>query len=359
MSRFQAPDVQKGRVSAVSDFLVPSRAARIHRWCGVNRRPLLLLCTILIAGTCGGTSPLFIPPIAHVTGVDRPHGQAAALLATLPVREGEEGLTDYPFGMAHGTAADRQSESASESASESDTKSSSKSSSQSDQGYSRTLFAYQEIDSNGDGCTIRDDILTRDLHHPHFAQPSSGKPTCTVTSGTLADPYTGRTISFRRGRSTSSRVQIDHVVALHNAWESGANTWTSRKRHAFGNDQQNLLAVAGSANREKSDADASPLWLPSHAQFRCDYVARQIGVKAAYGLSVSVKEKNAMKKQLVHCPGQRLVTHYPRDETRDKVRDESARPQGSQSGRQGLQRGTKHDLHDKRRRNNERSLTQH
>lgn len=319
---FPQSRLDEPRGNTVSDFLVPSRTARVRWWCDVYRRPLLLLCSIIIGGTCGGTSPLFIPPIAHVTGTDRPHGQAAALLATLPVREGEESLTDHPFGMAPGKKADQQP------------KSESKSSPQSDHGYSRTLFAYQEIDSDGDGCTIRDDILTRDLHHPNFALPSSGKPTCTVTSGTLADPYTGRTISFRRGCSTSSRVQIDHVVALHNAWESGAHAWTARKRRAFGNDQQNLLAVSGSANQEKSDADAS-VWLPSHAPFRCDYVARQIGVKAAYGLSVTVEEKNAMKKQLVYCPGQRLVTHYPRYK--------AVRPQ----------QGSRHDGLDNRRKNTE------
>lgn len=178
---------------------------------------------------------------------------------------------------------------------------------------------YQQIDNDGDGCTIREDILRRDLRGIRSAAAGSGKPACTVLSGRLPDPYTGMTIAFRRGRATSSAVQIDHVVALHNAWDSGASGWTARKRRALGNDPQNLLAVSGPANQEKSDADASQ-WLPSDARFRCGYVSRQIGVKAAYGLTVTAAEKNAMRKVLLGCPGQRLVTHYPSAHRRDTGR---------------------------------------
>ena len=126
---------------------------------------------------------------------------------------------------------------------------------------------------------------------------------CKVKSGVLSDPYTGTTIRFTRGVKTSSAVQIDHVVALENAWQSGANQWDRTKRYRFGNDMYNLLAVDGPANQEKGSASAA-YWLPTNGAYRCDYVARQIGVKAKYGLTVTTKEKRAMLSVLRACPAQ-------------------------------------------------------
>ena len=98
-------------------------------------------------------------------------------------------------------------------------------------------------------------------------------------------------------------MQIDHVVALENAWQSGANQWDHTKRYRFGNDMYNLLAVDGPANQEKGSASAA-YWLPTNGAYRCDYVARQIGVKAKYGLTVTTKEKRAMLSVLRACPAQ-------------------------------------------------------
>ncbi len=111
-----------------------------------------------------------------------------------------------------------------------------------------------------------------------------------VESGTLADPYTAQTIHFVRGRATSAKVQIDHWVALENAWQSGARDWSTAKRHEFGNDPYNLLAVDGPANQEKGSASAA-YWLPTNADYRCDYVARQIGVKDKYQLTSPPKKR--------------------------------------------------------------------
>ena len=116
---------------------------------------------------------------------------------------------------------------------------------------------------------------------------------CQVQSGVLHDLYTGKTIDFVRGPQTSSAVQIEHVVALENAWQSGARDWDTAKRYKFGNDMYNLLAADGEANSEKGSASAA-YWLPTNADFRCEYVARQIGVKDKYDLSVTTKEKQAM-----------------------------------------------------------------
>lgn len=147
-------------------------------------------------------------------------------------------------------------------------------------------------------CDTRQKILIRDLENVEL--DSNG---CTVLSGTLNDPYTGKVIDFSRGTSTSSAVQIDHVVALSNAWNTGASYWDKAKRVQLANDDLELLAVDGPANQQKSNADASD-WLPSSVAFRCQYIARQIAVKIKYTLWVTHEEKTAMKNVLETCPTQ-------------------------------------------------------
>ena len=124
-----------------------------------------------------------------------------------------------------------------------------------------------------------------------------------VTSGRLVDPYTAAVIDFVRGQSTSAAVQIDHVVALSDAWQKGAQQLSADRRKQLANDPYNLLAVDGPANQEKGSASAA-YWLPTNGAYRCEYVARQIGVKAKYGLSVTTKEKRAMLSVLHGCPAQ-------------------------------------------------------
>ncbi|WP_270451720.1 GmrSD restriction endonuclease domain-containing protein [Kocuria marina] len=159
-------------------------------------------------------------------------------------------------------------------------------------------------DPDGNGCDARNDILARDLTNP---VSSDG---CTITSGVLADPYTETTINFVRGVATSSDVQIDHVVALGNAWITGADRLSQQKRVALANDPLNLLAVDGPTNGSKSAQDASQ-WLPPNASFHCQYVARQIAVKTRYDLFVTEPEKQAMTKVLTGCPDQGLPEAGP------------------------------------------------
>lgn len=168
-------------------------------------------------------------------------------------------------------------------------------------GYDRDSFGYRETDTDGNGCDVREDVLARDLTNVTF----DSRKRCQVDAGTLDDPYTGKTISFVRGRNTSAAVQIDHVVALENAWQSGARSWTTAKRYRFGNDMMNLLAVDGPANQEKGSASAA-YWLPTNSAYRCDYVARQIGVKAKYQLTVTTAERRALLSVLRSCPSQQL-----------------------------------------------------
>ncbi|WP_104087880.1 HNH endonuclease family protein [Arthrobacter sp. GMC3] len=164
--------------------------------------------------------------------------------------------------------------------------------------YERSAFGEAWLDADSNACDTRNDILRRDLTQTTYATGSL----CLVATGTLQDPYTGRAIDFRRGAETSAAVQIDHVVALGNAWQSGAQALTPVQRQSLANDPLNLLAVDGPANQEKSDGDAAT-WLPPNKVFRCQYVARQISVKAAYRLWVTPAEKAAMQRVLGQCPG--------------------------------------------------------
>lgn len=151
------------------------------------------------------------------------------------------------------------------------------------------------VEFGHNGCNTRDDILRRDLKSL-VVRPF----TCFAQSGTLVDPYTGTTIDFVRSPQTSNAVEIDHVVALADAWYKGARTWDPQRRLDFANDPRNLLAVSPKANFDKAFRDAAG-WLPPNESFRCDFVARQLEVKAAYGLWVSAKEKKAMTDVLRRC----------------------------------------------------------
>jgi hypothetical protein len=165
-------------------------------------------------------------------------------------------------------------------------------------GYSRDQFgpAWADVDHNG--CDTRNDVLRRDLRSVAL---KPGTHDCVVLSGVLNDPYTAATINFLRGNTTSTAVQIDHVVALSDAWQKGAQQLSPERRLSFANDPLNLLAVDGPANQSKSDGDAAT-WLPPNKSFRCTYVARQISVKSSYGLWVTQAEHDAMARVLADCP---------------------------------------------------------
>lgn len=149
-------------------------------------------------------------------------------------------------------------------------------------------------------CDVRNEILKRDLTDEVVDVDG-----CTVLSGKLNDPYTGKTINFIRGKNTSSRVQIDHVVALSDAWQKGAQQLDYVKKNSFANDPLNLLAVDGGANQQKGDSDAAS-WLPPNKSFRCSYVSRQIAVKQKYSLWITRAEYEAINKILLTCSGQTL-----------------------------------------------------
>jgi hypothetical protein len=169
-------------------------------------------------------------------------------------------------------------------------------------GYSRDQFGQTWADVNRNGCDTRNDILKRDLISITYKPKTRD---CVVLTGILEDRYSGETINFVRGNISSMDVQIDHVVALSNAWQTGAFKLTKIERTALANDPLNLFAVKGRLNSQKSDGDAAT-WLPPLKSYRCAYVAQQIAVKAKYSLWVTAPEKSAILGILAKCPNQNL-----------------------------------------------------
>ena len=169
-------------------------------------------------------------------------------------------------------------------------------------GYTRAQFGQAWADVDRNGCDTRNDMLKRDLTAITY---KAGTRNCVVLSGTLVDRYSGETINFVRGNVTSMEVQIDHVVALSNAWQTGAFKLSADQRKALANDPMNLFAVKGRLNSQKGDGDAAT-WLPPLKSFRCTYIAQQIAVKAKYSLWVVAPEKAAMSAILAKCPTQKV-----------------------------------------------------
>ena len=165
-------------------------------------------------------------------------------------------------------------------------------------GYARSQFPHWS-DPDRNGCDARNDTLKRDLTNITY---KAGTRDCKVIAGQLLDPFSGKVITFS---TTKVVIDIDHVVALSNAWQTGAAYFDKDKRSQIANDPLNLLAVDSKLNRQKGDGDAAT-WLPPYKAFRCEYVARQVAVKAKYGLWVTKPEKVAIDKILSTCVGQKL-----------------------------------------------------
>jgi hypothetical protein len=240
--------------------------ARVRGWVRVGAAVLVLAAVVGCVdpadpaaaggGATGGTSPADVVRAA-------PTGDVMAALAVLPVR-----------GRAPRT------------------------------GYERDEFGRRWADVDRNGCDQRNDVLARDLLDVVVRPGTHG---CVVLSGRLRDPYTGAAVPFTRGEGTSDDVQIDHVVALSDAWQKGAQRLAPRTRELFANDPLNLMATEGAVNQSKGDADAAT-WLPPARPFRCAYVARQVAVKGKYGLWVTAAERDAIARVLAGCPGEQLPT---------------------------------------------------
>jgi len=162
-------------------------------------------------------------------------------------------------------------------------------------GYDREArFGTAWLDVDHNGCDTRNDVLARDLTELERQGP------CKVLRGTLVSPYTGERVDFVRGNRTSTLVQVDHVVALENAWRTGAQQLSQSEREALANDPVNLFAVDGHSNAQKRSGDAAT-WLPADTAFRCTYVEHQVTVKTTYRLWVAPAERDAMARVLDRC----------------------------------------------------------
>lgn len=151
--------------------------------------------------------------------------------------------------------------------------------------------AWKDVDHNG--CDTRNDILARDLR-----DISGRRNACVITAGHLPDPYSGTWIDF--SKKEASKVQIDHVVALENAWQSGAYNLTQEDREALANDPDNLLAVNGHDNMAKGSKSADQ-WMPSNTAYACTYASKQVQIKNRYALTVTSSEKQALADALATC----------------------------------------------------------
>ena len=165
-------------------------------------------------------------------------------------------------------------------------------------GYSREEF-YKNW-PNVDGCSLRQRIIKREFGDSAILDG------CDVVAGEFEEPYTGEYLKFSSKAEISKKIQIDHVVALSDAWQKGAQYMDKSVRYEMATDPLNLLAVDGPANQGKSDGDAAT-WLPPNKKFRCQYVARQVSVKYKYKLWVTEAEKTAIHDILATCPDERAI----------------------------------------------------
>ncbi|MGW7261168.1 HNH endonuclease family protein [Streptomyces sp. NPDC054834] len=159
-------------------------------------------------------------------------------------------------------------------------------------GYTRDKFKHW-TDADKDGCNTRAEVLKAEAVIP----PEQG-PKCTLTDGEWYSAFDDRYIQGPRG------LDVDHLVPLAEAWDSGASAWTAKVREAYANDlgdDRALIAVSAASNRSKADQDPST-WLPPAEGYRCQYVTNWIADKTRWGLSIDTPEQTALSNELSHCP---------------------------------------------------------
>lgn len=175
----------------------------------------------------------------------------------------------------------------------------------------RKSHQWNKVEGKTGNYTTRDLVLERDMNDVTFTSRGN------VKSGTLLEPYTGKTIHFQRGTSNKTEggsasnrdggIQIDHVVAYAEAYRSGLDKLDFQQRDAYYNDPDVLLASQAEANNVKKDGTIAE-WEPSNQTFQCDYVSLQIGIKAKYGLIVDKTEHDEMAEVLKTCPTETIIS---------------------------------------------------
>ena len=175
----------------------------------------------------------------------------------------------------------------------------------------RKSHRWNKVEGKTGNYTTRDLVLERDMNDATFTSRGN------VKSGTLLEPYTGKTIHFQRGTSNKTEggsasnrdggIQIDHVVAYAEAYRSGLDKLDFQQRDAYYNDPDVLLASQAEANNVKKDGTIAE-WEPSNQTFQCDYASLQIGIKAKYGLIVDKTEHDEMAEVLKTCPTETIIS---------------------------------------------------
>lgn len=153
------------------------------------------------------------------------------------------------------------------------------------------------VAGGGNGCDTRNDILSRDLTDTRLGKVASCPGA--VLAGEFRSPYTGGFVAFRRDRAPGA-VQIDHIVPLAYAWDMGAWAWPGPTRTEFANDPANLVAVDGTSNQAKSDAEPAR-WMPPDKRFHCVYAIQFVTVAVAYRLPIDAASRQVLAKSLGHC----------------------------------------------------------
>ena len=159
-------------------------------------------------------------------------------------------------------------------------------------GYERSKFRHW-IDADRDGCNTRQEVLKSEA----VIAPEQG-PKCTLTGGEWFSPYDDTYFTVARA------LDIDHLVPLAEAWDSGASAWTAKEREAYANDlgdDRALIAVSAASNRSKADQDPAT-WQPPAVGYRCTYATDWVAVKTRWSLAIDPVERSALTQILSACP---------------------------------------------------------
>ncbi|MEW2425993.1 HNH endonuclease family protein [Streptomyces nigra] len=169
-------------------------------------------------------------------------------------------------------------------------------------GYNRNKFRHWNTgDDPADGCNTRAEVLL----HEAITPPDVGAG-CRLSGGSWFSYYDATVVT------SAGSLDIDHMVPLAEAWDSGASAWTAQRREAYANDQgaeASLVAVTARSNRSKADQDPAQ-WLPPVTSVHCRYVGEWVGTKLRWGLAVDDVEVIALQNLASECPGE-TVTYEP------------------------------------------------
>ncbi|WAX79626.1 HNH endonuclease family protein [Streptomyces sp. KMM 9044] len=161
------------------------------------------------------------------------------------------------------------------------------------------------VDAGKDGCSTRNEVL---LEEAVNAPEQSGR--CTLTGGTWYSPYDDTYVNGARG------LDIDHLVPLAEAWDSGAGTWTAAEREAYANDlddQRALIAVTARSNRSKADQDPAT-WQPPAETYRCQYYTDWVTIKTRWQLAIDPAEQTALEELADACPNTPVTVETARSQ---------------------------------------------